>query len=373
MFSDQFKKITGIDCDIVSTIDHPYICPPIRLLDSHRRLYELNKTRKVCILNWDVSQPNDRTYRYDLQIDLGFIVKNKNLYIFDEGTPYALQTPKTIDMKIYDEIMNTSLTHLLNQKILSKNSMELIYENYSKLKDKVLTKVISSSGELTDEYTKRLLIHIYSILHLPNISDFIKENYLYYFKSPLMNKWIPYCLDNAIGGRSFENVYTNNVFGRKVFRSINNEKDDKYINNLDYFVLNKKEIINLVRKNKIIPSVEILYWSLELAGKSHFGNDYGFFERYQKYLNKKLPNQITSMGSDGINIFQMKKDYGVAYNIDTGKFMCRNISSQVKSTRINSMFAFYNLLGEKMAENITRNSSSTTKTVEIIDGVVSIN
>ena len=90
MLSRQFQSITGLDFEIISTVDHPYVSPPIRLLDSHRKLLKLHKKQRVCVLNWDVSQPNDRTYRYDLQIDLGFIIKNKSLFLFNEKEPYAL-------------------------------------------------------------------------------------------------------------------------------------------------------------------------------------------------------------------------------------------------------------------------------------------
>jgi len=62
----QFSTITGMDFEIISTIDHPYVSPPMRLVNGHALLYEKSKKAKICILNWNVSQPNDRTYNYDM-------------------------------------------------------------------------------------------------------------------------------------------------------------------------------------------------------------------------------------------------------------------------------------------------------------------
>ena len=204
------------------------------------------------------------------------------------------------------------------------------------MKDGVVKKIMSKTNRLYPDYTKLILENMYSLLSLPDISTFIKDNYLYYFKSNLMNKWIPFCIVNAKERRSIESVMRSNVFGRKVFRSIDKTVDEEIINNPSYIEKNKAEIIDLIKRNMIIPSVEVLYWSIEVAGKYHFGNDYGFYERYQKHLNEKLSNQITKMREDGINYLEMNNDYGIPYNIGVGKLIPRNIHGQVKNTRINS-------------------------------------
>lgn len=68
----------------------------------------------------------------------------------------------------------------------------------------------------------------------------------------------------------------------------------------------------------------------------------------------------------------MKKDYGISYDINSGRFNDRNSSSQVKDSRINSMFAFYTFLGDKMKAEIPATESMNTKIVEILDGRIVI-
>lgn len=371
MLAEQFKQITNLDFEVISTVDHPYTSPPIRLLDSHILLHEINKDRKVCVLNWDVSQPSDRTYRYDLQIDVGVLARNKQLFLFKKSIPYVLQTPKDpLDLDIYNNILKQVLDRMVSHKKLAQGTASEMSDNYDKLKKHVILNMQSEHGRLAADYTKRSLTSMYSLLSRNDVGNFIKDAYLYYFKSTLMNKWIPYCIENATGKRAVDSVMENGVFGRKVFRSLSTDLNEELLNDATYIADHKSELANLIRDNKIIPSIEMLYWSLELGNKYHFGNDYDFFERYQNYLGESLSNQLTAMKTDGINYFQMKKDYGVSYDIGSGKFNDRNSSSQVKDSRINSMFAFYIFLGDRMKNEIPNPESKSTKTVEIINGEV---
>lgn len=373
MFADEFENITGLNFQVISTVDHPYVSPPIRLLDSHTKLYEIDKTNKVCILNWDVSQPNNRTYRYDLQVDIGLLAKNKSLFLFKEGTPYALQvSDKHLNLEQYNIILKKILDQMINDKRLDQIVAIQIDHNYRKLQEQVLAKMISEEGMLQSDYTKRALVAMYALLERENVSRFIEGAYLYYYKSSLMNKWIPYCIENAIGARAFTNMVRSDVFGRKIFRSQTNQENDTIINSPAYILSHVQELVKLIRNNSIIPSIEMLYWSLELANKQHYGNDYGFFERYETYLQTNLPNQLTAMKGDGINYFNMKKDYSVSYDTATEALRSIKSSSQVKESRINSMFAFYILLGNTMKDEISSENIQHTKTVEIIDRKITL-
>jgi len=87
---ESFNAI-GQDFDVVSTVDHPYPSPPVHLFDGHLRLHKTYGHR-VLILNWDVSHPLDRFYRYDLITDTGLLAKNPSLYHYALETPYSHQT-----------------------------------------------------------------------------------------------------------------------------------------------------------------------------------------------------------------------------------------------------------------------------------------
>lgn len=87
----EFKNIIGSDIRVISTIDHPYTSPPSHLFDAHN--YLMNEYGdNILILNWDVSLPGERTYRYDLITDTGLIAKLPLLYHYRIDNFYCNQT-----------------------------------------------------------------------------------------------------------------------------------------------------------------------------------------------------------------------------------------------------------------------------------------
>lgn len=344
---ETFQQITGLKSKVISTLDHSYVSPPVRLLDSHKLLYEINKIKPVTILNWDVSQPNERTYRYDMQIDLMFIGRSKEHFIFSEGKPYAIQTPRVINFATYERKFESIVENLQATKKIDQETTNQVHENYLNLKKQVIDKMMRND-QLLPQYTKLALVNINKHLQRDNIASFIDDNYLYYYNSSLMTQWIPYCIETITGLKSIEKVFEAGVFGRRIFRLTDTQLDDAEMNTVTYLQRNKNNIVTLIREGKIIPSIELLYWSLEFAGVQHFGNDYNFFTRYSEYLGEALTNQLTSMTDDGSNYFEFKEDYGVSIDPSSGKFITKNNTSSVKRTRINSIFGLYVLLGKKM-------------------------
>lgn len=344
---ENFQRLTGLKSKVISTLDHSYVSPPIRLLHSHKLLQEINKSKPVTILNWDVSQPNERTYRYDMQIDLMVVGRSKEHFIFSEGEPYATQIPRAVALATYEKKFEIILDNLQATKKISQETSEQIHKNYLVLKKEVFNKMIKND-QLLPQYTKLALINLNRLLQRYSVADFIDENYLYYFNSRLMTEWIPYCIETVTGKRSMERVFEAGIFGRRIFRFTDSRLNDTEINEITYLQQNKNNVATLIRDAKIIPSIEILYWSLEFAGVQHFGNDYDFFNRYSEYLKEPLANQLTSMIDDGSNYFELKEDYGVSINSISGKFITKNNTSSVKHTRINSIYGLYVLLGDKM-------------------------
>jgi len=82
MNKKKFKEIIKSDIEIISTIDHPYTSPPSHIFDAHNYLME-EYGNKILIVNWDVSLPGERTYRYDLITDTGLIAKFPLLYHYN--------------------------------------------------------------------------------------------------------------------------------------------------------------------------------------------------------------------------------------------------------------------------------------------------
>lgn len=361
-FSAKFKELTNLDFDIISTVDHPYINPPARVLSSHSLLLDIakNKQKSICILNWDVSQPNNRTYRYDNQLDFVFIGKQDKLLVFDDSTPYSLQLGNKIDVNNYKKLFDEALYKLSADKKISNKNSDTIKNNLNVLIKNVISPIIGSDGRLKQKYTEKYLLNFYSLIGHHELSNFIKNNYTYYYSSPIMTKWIPYCIKNAKNNKSLVNLLENNVISRRPFRIVTESLGYTDLNNIEYIRNNIEEICGLISNSKIIPSIDIFYWSMELANKLHFGNDYDFFERYSKYLNCKLTNQITDKTNktDGLNLFQIAEDYSFINN--DGNLFYRHQSSKSKQTRINSMSSVF-ILSPKKIEQVNPLSGETEK------------
>lgn len=85
-YRDLFRKATGIEDDIVSTIDHVFGSPPLRIIDSHQKLMEMGNST---ILLWDITKPNIHKYRADLVLDLGlYTSRNSNFYLYSSKDFY---------------------------------------------------------------------------------------------------------------------------------------------------------------------------------------------------------------------------------------------------------------------------------------------
>jgi len=255
-------------------------------------------------------------------------------------------------------------------KLIDDSTCLDILNNYEKLKINVIKKIIDVNGSLLDNYTKKSIIAFSSLINRADIADFIDKNYLYYYNSVLMTKWIPFCIEHIKGEKAIELLVQNNVFGRKVFRSTIDISKDDILNEPSYIAKYKNDICEYIRSGTIIPSIEVLYWSIEIAGKFHFGNDYDFFSRYSKYLGIKLSNQLTFSSQDGRTLIKLEKGIGFVYNIEIKKISTKNNLSKVKHTRINSQYALFLLLGDSMVGFI--NENKLTKVVKILSGKIEV-
>ena len=112
---------------IVSTVDHPYTSPPIYLFDAHLHLMQTYSS-DVLILNWDVSSPGDRTYRYDLITDTGLVAKLLNLYHYEPGISYNKQTLNQKPWNLLPQCIIIAAKTLKNKYQLSEKSYIYLQE-----------------------------------------------------------------------------------------------------------------------------------------------------------------------------------------------------------------------------------------------------
>jgi hypothetical protein len=82
-FNNKYKNLlidtTNIHSDSISTVDHIYASPPLRLIDSHSKLRELKNTQ---IVIWDIIIPFEKKHRYELMLDSGLFYQKIKFIIF---------------------------------------------------------------------------------------------------------------------------------------------------------------------------------------------------------------------------------------------------------------------------------------------------
>lgn len=348
-FRKKFYKYINKTFDVVSTIDHPYVSPPVRLIDGHNNLKMLNDrglSPLICI--WDVNFPNANNYRYELALDTGILsLKDENFFIFSDKFLYPLQQPKLIDFQELKKRVRLVLENLHNLQNKSKIIRDAKFvKNFEKIAD-VYAETIKNSSDGTSFY-QNLLKNIYNLTGLSDLANFTADFSQPYFAGPISQEWIPYCIqetkDEPYG---LFNLLETGIFKKLYFRTTtyNNDEilfDKENINN----------ILHLIKNKNLIPSYQIFFWTLFLADIKHFGNDYGFFDKLNKVIagySFQFPDniQITKHNEDSNNIIQFEKDGNFSCSIKNDTYIIKK-NNPVKNSRISSVPALYCHLGNDL-------------------------
>jgi hypothetical protein len=333
-FREKLFNFTNKVFDLVSTIDHPYSSPPIRLIDGHYKLSKLSQkglTPYICI--WDVNKPNLVDYRYELILDTGiFNTRDRRFFIFDDQILYPLQKPKIVNFEEVQKMVDFILTKLEIKK------GEIFLDNLRKLIC-IYQRNIQCSSNATTFY-KNLLLDLYTLLGLDELRVVFDRYAESYFWSRIITDWIPFCIEETrqeIFG--LPSLIKKGLFQKICFRPLTNYRQDE-INMID-LQNNLDRIVSMLRNRILIPSYEIFFWTLALADIRHFGNDYGFFQRLNQicpFLSNNL--QLTQHNQDSIFIVQFKKDRSFNCFLRGGKYILKK-NNPTKITRINSITAIF--------------------------------
>jgi len=368
LLEKEFEKIYGEKVDIVSSLDHPYVSPPTRILDSHHILNGLSEEgNKVVVLNWDVSNPGDRTYRYDLLVDSGVIGKTSDLFLYELDIPYALQKAKPIDTSLYRSYFSAALDHFVVDHLLIDDVQRGFQERFGRILQMYQNARATSDAEAF-LFTKEILKGIYSLWGFGDLADFIEDKYVGYLGSKFVSSWIPYCIEKELGGVDLFYLAGLDVFTRRLFRGIDEGVDDRLLQDISYQTVHRGELADAVRKGEIIPSIEVFYWSLVLAGIKHFGNDYGCLGRLQEHFSEGESLQFTGKNDDGRSFLVFDKDYSIQLVASGGKFLkVKKVGS--KATRINSMVAAFVFLGDQVKDVYKKGKD---RSIRVADKVISL-
>jgi len=336
-------EAAACDAEVFSTIDHPYTSPPIHLFDGHLRLARGFGERAV-LINWDVSQPGDRFYRYEALTDTGFLAKQPLLYHYQVGVPYNEQAFNADPWKLYPAAIDAATTCLQRGKRLTSPAVQLIQ---GRARDVISQSSAAHASKLKPwEYTRRLLISYYQAACQPNVVRLISDQYRNYFLSPITTVWIPWCLTTIVGPMSFGAVARSAVFERQTFRHAISSSTAPIPQDVHLLAAE-------IAAGNVIPSLDVFLWSLAAARIKHYGNDFGFFARLAKALDDSevASLQVTGSKDDCKRFLTFDRDYGVLVHFVDGKPVATTpkAGQAVKLTRTNSFNAVQVSLGDDMS------------------------
>ena len=351
-FRKKLFEFTNTTFDLVSTVDHPYVSPPEKLVDCHYKLKRFNDIGlKPLICIWDVNFPNINRYRYELILDVGiFDNRDKDFFIFSDKILYPLQKPILINFCEFRKRIKWILKGLHNlPKELKNNRDKRFLDNLEEIFF-IYKAVIQISRNGTDFY-QHLLKRFYVLMGFVELADFVENSFQPYFESVLIQKWIPYCIketkDESYG---ILNLLNKGLFKKPYFRSLSMFNENQ-LSDRDYIKKNIYKIIAEIEKNNLIPSYEIFFWTLFLANIKHFGNDYDFYKKLADVAMqnnfKGEPIQLTKHNQDCQNIIRFEKDISFNCFVKNGEYITKK-NNPMKISRISSLPALYCHLGNEL-------------------------
>ncbi len=334
------KELTDSDVEVVATIDHPYPSPPIHLFDGHLRLSRRFGDH-VLVLNWDVSQPLDRFYRYDAITDTGLLAKHPKFYHYSPDVPYALQTFRSTPWQLLPSCFDVAVAELAKRVPLAAPAARALSVRAHGLLSDI--KACFSPDMSPWRYTHSLLQHFYYALGQGDLARFIETRYYNYWLSPLTTRWIPWCIRNTQPDLNLLVLRSHGVFKRRPFRP-------EQIAEEEWYDLPLERIAQEVAGGKLIPSLDVFLWSLAVSGVKHYGNDFGLFQRLAHISSNPAiaALQLTGDEEDCRRFLRFDRDYGILLDIlDDSITPSRRPSHGVKLTRLNTFSALLVALGEK--------------------------
>lgn len=345
--SQSLSEIFGRDVGLIATIDHPFTTPPAHVLDGHLRVMQ-QFGDSAMLLNWDVSTPHDRRYRYDLITDTGLLSKHRLLYHYTPDEFYGAQQLNPTPWTVLAECLAVAVRALAAKYRLSAARSASLQSSAERLI--ALAESAYHPGIQPWAYTSTLTIQLYNEFGQNDLADYLAGRCFGYWQSKLMIDWIPWCIENVQGALAINNLLRGNTFERNPFRPISH--DAAYHSEQD-----PKEIAYLIHSGSLLPSFDVFLWSLAVARVRHYGNDRGFFLRLATTTGDAsiAELQTSAEWEDCHRFLQIAEDYGVMVDIEGDRVNLSNRTrNPSKLTRITSLGAFYVLAGESASDIIVQ-------------------
>ncbi len=333
---ESFNKIVG-DYDIISTIDHPYPSPVIRVYSSHNILleeYQDKNNQKVLNLVWDTLIPEKDKKHLSKYINLSIIENKKEYKIYSNSKNYFLnKINKEVGFldKIYNDFLLTAKKRTVtfkevNDKIIINNLKEIL---------NIYRKSIINSKNSYELYVN-ILSEFYILTDNKDLSNFILNNSKSLYLSNFYD-WVAYIIELTLNTKYDLRKFYQKGYDKKFFR-------DYLTNETIYLDNNIEDIISGIKNRKIIFSSKVFFWAIFLAGKKHFGNvdvktDLKAWDFIKKWFRSEYDLNI-----EELQLTEYKKDSYKQVEIDGEK------------NKKNDTFPYIFLhLGKKGFKNIRKN------------------
>jgi hypothetical protein len=347
----EFRDMFGRDVQVVSTIDHPYTSPPIHLFDGHLQL-QRKYGETLLVMNWDVSYPLDRFYRYDLITDTGLIAKQPMLYHYQLEMSYSEQRFDPSPWFLLPRGIECAASALQARLRLSDRfACDLVARALDIVK---CSEAIYNPRLEPWQYTAELLKTYYRRLRQPQLRALIEHQYCNYWMSQFTRTWIPLCLMTMEGPMAFRELQAKGIFLRAPFRvrskagSVPAVPEDQH------------QIAEAIAGDLLVPSLDVFYWSLAIARIRHYGNDFGFFARLAAAVGDPSLKALQCTGDeeDCRRFLKFNADYGILLDIEGHNVrQSRRINKSVKLSRVTSFSSVLVALGEEAIETLQDYSS----------------
>jgi hypothetical protein len=352
-FNKKFREITGIQGQIISTVDHVYASMPIRLIDSHHILHKMDDVK---IIIWDDIYPSLKKYRSELIVDCGILAaKKEDYFLFPPNEIYGTSQVIKPAFKEQMKELETCLDLVLNvpsyKKKLLKEKYLSRFENLIEIYQRILSQYQYNSSV----FYKNLVIEIYKFLGFRHLAEFYKNSAESLMSTKVINEYLPWLLEETqsepFGLRNLTSKSA--LFKQPYFRYVNSSDTINELETSQQF----KSVVELLRSGELLPSKEIMYWLFAISGIKHFGRDFGFFNKLSEYFSSilKIKNdfsdlQLTLDKNDGAFYIQFERDNSYQLNFFEGKWKARRYSIPRKNTDISTIPSIYLHIGSRFKE-----------------------
>lgn len=343
-YRELFYNCVGNIPELISTVDHVFSSPPLRLIDSH---HILNKNKSIILL-YDTTKPYIKRYRSELVVDSSIYSSKQNCFmIYNPKEYYCISHTKLPNFSLQEKYLRVTLEKLSCLSDMQRENYIKRFKNITNIYSCGLVKGYTSSAFYLD-----LLPKLYKLCGFDNLSLFVRTKMISFYTSSICRRYIPRLIEDTLSEPyGLPTMARNKILKHPLFKPIRKDAAALFAEDTP---LTFHQATSLIKEGLLAPSREILAWSLALANIKHFGKDYGFFSYLWNYLRNHGINsnfkalQETSHQGDGVDFIQFGSVRSYSLQNMLGKYSL--MRANTKLSRVTNIVSIYLHLGEKIYE-----------------------